>query len=405
MLNNIIFLSHSSKTPEALADVDQLRTRLIQAGFEVRLDFRTILGGEDWNFEIDQWMSECGAAVILLSPAALASDWVLTEARILQWRRQFDPHLKIVPVTIDGVTKAQYLGSKRHELLKLNVLQILEAPTAEASAAGVLQALGPPVPAVPSELQRATDKIAAQLARMSELDFSNTFAQLGMDFPPWRPNSQHSKAMARALAQQFLKMNVYEVDRIVDALGGAVDAQAKDSICRVLSAFWVREEAAKPITAATLKQPGCGSVALNGKYLLEFTADAYVRRAFWPDEKWRIIRVEGGAGTDAVRHVADSILRGASLLNPNNTEEWLRRTKLPLLVLLPDRSLLDSQGLAQLRLQFPRVTFMLGTGETLLDLASEGYTGLTYLQPPLDVSDEEKARWAFSDAMVLLSGS
>ncbi|HEX8704272.1 MAG TPA: toll/interleukin-1 receptor domain-containing protein [Myxococcaceae bacterium] len=408
MLNNRVFISHSTKTPAALADVDGLRNQLIQAGFQVLLDFRCLKGGEDWNHEIDDWMRQCGAAVILLSPAALESDWVLTEARILQWRRRFDSHLTIIPVGIGGVTRAQYRKSDRHKLLRLETLQFLEAATAESSAPAVLQALGSPVPTAPSEQQQLVDTIAAPLSRMTELEFGTVFTRLDMEPPPWRAGSQNSTTMARALAWRFLTMNVYQADQIVDALGGAIDAQAKDSICRALSAFWVRAEAAKPITEASLKQPGCGGIALNGQYLLDFTADAYVRRAFWPKGQWHIIPVEGGAGTDAVRHVTDSLLQGISRLNAlsrRDPEGWLRQTKNTVLVLLPDRGLVDSQGLSQLRARFPRVTFILGTGDTLLDLSSEGYTELTHLQPAVDLNEEQEAQRAFNDAIAMLRGS
>jgi hypothetical protein len=391
-----------------LVDVEQLRTALEQAGFEVRLDFQTIQAGADWNAEIDHWMSECGAAVLLLSPDALASDWVFTEARILQWRRQFDPQLLLVPVVIAGVTKSGFLDSKRHKLLKRDTLQILEEANAAGSAPRVLQALGPPVPAAPSELQQLVDTIAAPLSRMTELDFTNTFARLEMDLPPWRPDSHHSKTMARALARRFLAMNIYAVDRIVDALGGAIGAQDKDSLCRLLSAFWVRAEAARLIREASQKQPGCWAVALNGMYLPDFTADAYVRRAFWPSERWHIIPIEGGAGTDAVRHVEESLLRGVSRLNAQSKRDpkgWLRQTKNAVLVLIPSRDMVDGSSLAQLRSQYPRMIFILGTGETLLDLGAEGYTELTHLQPALDLNEEQEAQRAFYDAIAMLSGS
>jgi hypothetical protein len=409
MLNNIIFLSHSSKTPAALADVDQLRTALEKAGFVVRLDFRTIQGGEDWNAEIDHWMSECGAAVILLSPDALLSDWVFTEARILQWRKGFAPQLTLIPVVISGVTKDKFLDSERHELLKLDTLQILEETNAASSAPHILQALGPPVPAIPSELQQVTDKIAGLLSRMTELEFTHIFSRLGVTLPPWRPSSQHSTTMARTLARRFLDMKIYRADEIVDVLGEAVSAEAKKTICHQLAAFWVRSEAARLLREASLKQPGCWAVALNGRWLLDFTAEAYVRRAFWPKGLWHLIRVEGGAGTDAARHVEESILEGVRRLNApapkRDPKDWLRQAKNAVLVLLPDWSMVDRQALEQLRTQYPRLIFILGTGETLLDLAAEGYTELTHLQPELDLNEEQEAQRAFNDAIALLSGS
>lgn len=408
MLNNIVFLSHSSKTPAALADVDHLRRALESAGFVVRLDFRTIQGGEDWNAEIDHYMSECGAAVILLSPDALLSDWVFMEARILQWRREFDSQLTLIPVVISGVTKAQFLDSKRHKLLKLDTLQILEETNAAGSAPRILQALGPPVPAIPSELQQMTNTIAKPLSHMTELEFTDSFDRLGVAVPPWRPNSQHRTTMARTLARRFLDMKVYRADDIVGVLRGAISTEAMRTICEQLAAFWVRSEAARLLREASLKQPGCWAVALNGKWLPHFTAEAYVRRAFWPKEQCHLIHVEGGAGTNTARHVEESILEGIRRLNSyarQNPKGWLRQTKNAVLVLLPDWSMVDAQALAKLRNDYSQLIFILGTGETLLDLTAEGYTELTHLEPALDLNEEQEAQRAFNDAIAMLSES
>ena len=191
----------------------------------------------------------------------------------------------------------------------------------------------------------------------------------------------------------------------MDALGGAISAEDKAAICRQISAFWVRAETAKLLSNAAQRQPGRGSVALNGMYLVQFTADAYVRRAFWPQRRWHIIPVEGGAGIDPVRHIEESVLQGARRLTRGDPEGFLRDTNLHILVLLPDWNLVDCQALDQLRKRFPRATFILGTGKTLPDLTAEGYTELTHLQPALDLQEEHEAHRAFNDAMALLIGN
>jgi hypothetical protein len=84
---------------------------------------------------------------------------------------------------------------------------------------------------------------------------------------------------------------------------------------------------------------------------------------------------------------------------------WLRQTKNAVLVLLPDWSMVAAQALAQLRSQYSRLIFILGTGETLLDLTTEGYTELTHLEPAIDVTEEQEAQRAFNDAIAMLSGS
>ncbi|NNB99630.1 toll/interleukin-1 receptor domain-containing protein [Corallococcus exiguus] len=400
MPNNIVFLSHSSQTPEALADVEELGRVLDQQGFRVRLD-RRIKGGVDWNVEIDQWLHECGAAVVLLSPDALDSKWVFKEVSVLQSRRQVDPHLKVVPVVISSATKKAFLESKDHEPLKLDALQILEEENATKAAGRIIEALGPAAPLDLSVLEQVAEEIAELLSALPPLAFERIFRRLKMDLPPWRSGSGYVTTLARALASCFLGKHVYEAHHIVDMLGVSLCTEAKAHICHLLSAVWVREEAASLLAASARKTPGTWPVALNGEHLQAFTANAYLRRAFWPETSWHLIPVEGGSGTDTLRHIEESILEYARQRKVRNPDRWLRQTE-SILVLLPDRSMIDCHGLATLRIRFPRLTFILGTGAALPNLTEEGYTEMTHLEPAVDLKDEDKAHQAFEAAMIKL---
>ncbi|WP_158625805.1 toll/interleukin-1 receptor domain-containing protein [Corallococcus carmarthensis] len=404
----LVFLSHSSnRTPGALEDTGKLRDALAGASHDVQLDFRTIQGGDDWYAKILEWLVRCRAAVLLLSPDALQSDWVYTEATFLKVRKQLDPQLILIPVLIRGVTKQSLSSAEKFIPLQLHTLQCIEATDAASSAPQVLAALGPAVHLVVPEQVQAADKIAALLVRMGGMDLSNTFVALTLAEPPWHPGTDRNTLMAQLLARHMLKLGISSATRIMDVLGRGIDASAKADICRILAAFWVHEKAANHISEAKQRTPTAWAVAINGNFLPDFTAEAYARRAFWPSEQWRFIPIEGGAGTDFVRHVTESILKWVERRNPGSQrkpEQWLARTDISLLVVIPERQWVDHQALNALRLKFPRITFILETGEELPDLHGEGFSEVTLARPALDLLEEDKAQQAFSDAFAMIRG-
>ena len=80
MTQPFIFISHSSKDNDL---VRKLGTDLRSAGFNVWIDFEAIQDGERWLHSIEQGVSDCGAAVIVMSAGARESEWVEREALML----------------------------------------------------------------------------------------------------------------------------------------------------------------------------------------------------------------------------------------------------------------------------------------------------------------------------------
>jgi hypothetical protein len=75
-----IFISHSSKDNDYIR---KLGADLRKAGFKVWIDFEAIQDGERWLHSIEQAVSDCGAAVIVMSAGARESEWVEREALML----------------------------------------------------------------------------------------------------------------------------------------------------------------------------------------------------------------------------------------------------------------------------------------------------------------------------------
>jgi hypothetical protein len=146
-----IFISHSCKDNEAAPPAelsveqaaarsarlrfarvlrDEVNRRLNATGrFDVFLDVRGGLNpGDIWQNGLHKALGHCAGAVILLSPEALDSGWVLKEATILSWRVFMGDALKVVPVGL-GVSQAE-LVEKGFGAVNLDAIQWVNVPDA-----------------------------------------------------------------------------------------------------------------------------------------------------------------------------------------------------------------------------------------------------------------------------------
>jgi hypothetical protein len=70
----------------------------------VWLDVERLEPGDAWSDEIVDGLAGCSAAVVVLTPESIASDWVLKEATILAYRRARNPKFQLVPVLLSGLS-------------------------------------------------------------------------------------------------------------------------------------------------------------------------------------------------------------------------------------------------------------------------------------------------------------
>jgi hypothetical protein len=136
-----IFLSHSAKDPEAALALPSLANRLEQAGLVPWYDkVRLELPGFTWRAEIDHGLQLSRAAVLVLSPSALESDWVRYEAAVLSFRSRIAPHFRLIPLLLDGVT-LERLGAAAWDPMNLTAIQATVADDRETKERAVVEAL------------------------------------------------------------------------------------------------------------------------------------------------------------------------------------------------------------------------------------------------------------------------
>jgi len=69
-----IFMSYSRRE---LGFVDDLVTKLEGEGYYVWLDYRVLIPGSPWNVQIEKGLNEADTVLLVVSKAALASEYVV----------------------------------------------------------------------------------------------------------------------------------------------------------------------------------------------------------------------------------------------------------------------------------------------------------------------------------------
>jgi hypothetical protein len=111
-----LLFSHSTEEKSFEREIVMgLREALCQ-NFEILLDRTELKTGTDWRSVINSWIKVCDAAVILITPESIASDFCRYEWDILSFRRG-DDQLPIVPIYY--LSKPNDIKGKAHGLYEI----------------------------------------------------------------------------------------------------------------------------------------------------------------------------------------------------------------------------------------------------------------------------------------------
>jgi len=123
--NADVFISYSHKDK---AFVKKLAGRLSKDGSKVWWDFDSLKGGQDWQNEIEKGIRQCKYFLVVLTPDAVASEWVANEIAYAQQKgkRIIPLHLKSCDIPI-GLIRKQYVDfeKKNHKEATEALLNIL----------------------------------------------------------------------------------------------------------------------------------------------------------------------------------------------------------------------------------------------------------------------------------------
>ena len=414
-----IFISHGMDKEDAadVAFLEALNARLRTAdadgpAHDVLLDLTRLEPGWVWADMLHEWLGECQAAVLLLTPRGLERDWVLKEATILAHRKALDPGFPVLTV-LRGVAP-ETLNTGRYSPLCLTSIQAMKSATTAAEVArivkGALAQRGVPPRTPLEELRDALknwiqDADAASLEQLCERITGKPVL--------WSPGDSRPVRLAREIALAIVQGRLGGVATLATLIGklrlAKLSAEAAQNVLNLACSQWVSPEAAAVLAAASgqnrYDSQGDAplppvAVALNCS-MLEFSADRYVRRVRLPLlDKHVIYTVEGGwsdAMPDEVCARVRSEYRRVRGYPKNEsdakTDERLAKSEQPIFFAIPGYP--DPDLVKRLHATFPRVTFVFGVGEWLDEPLP---ASVLPLMPPLDIDLEEKMYDDYTDA-------
>jgi hypothetical protein len=399
----IVFISHSARNdPAAHETLANLEEYLNTNGFDVLLDETRLEGGEPWRNCLHTWMGHCHASIILLTPKALTSPWVLKEATILSWRYSLSlGKFPLLPIYL-GLRSSEVEQSKLFSPLALTEIQGLKGLEGTDLFKAIADLLAPLRLAQAKTPQTLLEeKIAEWLARVNRPALLNEVAdRLGEDLGPWNPKRDLPSKVAMLLLQAPL-------EKLADGLNpllGAIPNEGVRAIIDMLRGSWVNRELAGSLIIVSRGPKGTRAAALNASEQ-EFTATAVIARATAGYPPWYFIRLSNAAGEDSAgslkAQVRAALEKTVGSKKPAIIDSFINKKegREPLFIVLPPpegrQELPDEADIEALMSDYPSCTLFLLTGTSLPP--DEKLPKVQRLRPCLEPSDEMDAYVTFRD--------
>jgi hypothetical protein len=420
-----IFISHSTAKGNAAGKqrLEALKAALEQGGaspgHEVLLDFERLEPGSKWRSVLDEWMACCHSAVLMLDPVALKSPWVLKEATILAHRAALDPAFLLFPALLDGVKREDLSASDSpFSKLYLDAIQRLPKTDPAGIADAVKLELGKLAAAPVTPMETLAAKVAAQLRNGDPVQLEAIGARLTGQPIQWSNQESRAARCGHEIARAIVRgeRGGYRTLRdLIAALRTAgLTKEAAETTLNCAAPLWVAGPAAAPLADLAQRNlgavpaagidPSCWATALNGAYVPGFTAEMYLRRAFLPGRE-TFCSIEGGESDARAEeliarirsevHAREPVLRAGKV---EAADRYLSRLTTPYFILLPP-PVPDVAVLRMLQTKYPRVTFILHTGEELLPGGGDWPARVVPLEPPVDLDQEQLAAEDYSRAL------
>jgi hypothetical protein len=192
------------------------------------------------------------------------------------------------------------------------------------------------------------------------------------------------------------------VHEFIDALSLTPRPDNVKQIFRIVAPYWVDSQAAGRLPQL-LMAARRRAAALNGARVSEFTALAYVRRAHPLSLLYSTIPIAGGGSGNLISHVEAQLCtwmreKGGETGSDEEIIAALGESEETYYAMLPGP--IDDDSLGRILDRFPKITFILWTGE-LLD-PDANMTRVDWLEPKLDLDKEQRAYRSCKDAMKIL---
>ena len=389
-----LFVSHSSLDVDLTRQVCALlKAEHGRPGYDVLVDYTELKPGVDWPHHLHEYMARCNAAVLLLTPHAARSPWVLKEATILEWRRSLDPSFQLFPVRLHGLDEAT-LTKEKFGPLMLSLIQQIGSDDPDTIADAVRAGVGQPNLQDPTPYERLLGRLTDLLHKAGSKTLKEIAEKVSVEHPPWRPGKDLQAQYVAHIAGRILTEDLGGfdgVDKLIDALSFTPAPDNVKQVFHLIAPYWVDAQAAGrlPLLRQVKERR---AAALNGVLTAKFTAKAYVRRAHPVSLNYTVIPIPGGASGALLGHVEEQICtwmrenEGEVGTNEEVVAELAMRESTYYAV-LPGP--VDDRSLTEIVDRFPTITFILCPGPAF-DY-NPPMTRVEWLEPPLQLVKEKRA--------------
>ncbi len=279
-----VFISHSAKETDEREALDLLVARLeAESGIDVLVDYKRLQAGDEWRQEIHTWMALCQAAIVLFSPTALKSQWVLKEATILTWRRALDPAFIFVPVLLNA-SHQDLDAVEQYSPLAIDEIQFAKTSQALDAVIDRLRDVIGKDPITPMDLW--VSRLSTRLQVIHERNpgaLQQAAEEADVEFP-W----VGSLTPAQVLARKLLAANIGQLRQAIRTLVEVTgNDDGIDEIIEILIPTWVN-----PIAVANV--PGIAGRGEPPRMLSVSASDPWVAincvvRAGCGSKNWKIV--------------------------------------------------------------------------------------------------------------------
>lgn len=408
-----VFISHGTDEKKQ-AELDYLfeleQGLAALPGVDVFLDRQRLKMGDLWEDRLLDAIAGCNVALIVLSQRALKRPWVVREATLLGFRKRREPAFRLYCVRRPDVT-ARMLAA--HPWVKTSGLQSVQAARGNPTAAQVVQAIasdGAPAPGPRTRLERLQDALEAMLEQARPQRLEALCEQILGAPAPWIGSSTEQTRCAQLLASAVLRGRFSPLGQLHalarELMAAGLPRASMRRVIELAAPMWVDEDIASRLTELIDVTEGGEpfAAALNGGFA-RWSTRMVAARTQLPTLADNVLYVVGGGSDNGLAELIMRIRRAYrarrdvpdDLDSDEQVDEVLRARVQPIFCVLP-REAGDTQLLRALRQRFPRVTFIVSSGQTLPTASSPVLSALT---PGLNVDMERRLHAEYGAIMEL----
>jgi len=367
-----LFVSHASEDRELAEQfADYLNDE-----FDVLLDSTRLKPGYEWKPEIEEWLLDCEAAIILFTQHVLKtnSDWVSKEAWTLSMRhRQMDEDFFLLSVFCDGFDLTKLNEDPRFQPCNLGAIQGTVFDSKKLDFAPIRDALKPVLDTAALWLpwRSVENKIEQLLKPIGVIDYELVAEDLGLERNAFK--WIHNKN--RWIARKLLRSSLNDVRKFLAKLTVSLKKdcwsilQIVGPFNSVLGRLLVPPKTAEDFshTATLDPSPVIGLVSRT-----QYTPEIYVRRSCCREPPWILKMCKSDfdhSATQSLKEEIDALVLGIAGYDETDepTAEEIDRALAeekkdngPLLIILPSgMAAMDSEFLSNIVSQYKLLTFIL----------------------------------------------